>query len=120
MGADLALLVGGSTFFLDWEPAHVRQLSAAALDAYLAGLEAAGWRGRPEHARLAYLAQTALYYGPPLVAALAWSLSDENRDDVLRILGRTPEAVLELGFGLCEFALDCGDEALELGEHLGI
>lgn len=114
LGGDLGLLVGGSAFFFDWEPEQVLALSTIAYDAYLQGLYASGWRGNEDHIRLAYTTWMAMYFGPPVAAGIHFVLQEELRADTLRLLSRSPEQVPQPFLALCEFSLDCADEARRL------
>ena len=118
LGGDLALLVGGSCFFFDWDPLRVAELSEVAYTAYLTGLHASGWQGNDDQVRLAYTAWMALYWGPPVTAAVAFFINDENRPSVLRIFGRPPEELPVPMASLCAFAMECADEARILMVHV--
>ncbi len=113
-GGDLALLVSGSAFFHDWEPERVAELDAAAWPAYSAALDAAGWRGDVAQVRLAYLLWSALYFGPPLAAAVGMILQPGMEDAIQRLLGRSPARCLAAAPALADFTLACADEAYTL------
>lgn len=118
LGGDLVFLVGGSAWFLDWEPAQVTNLSNVAYDAYLGGLRAVGWSGNEQHVRLAYTSWMALHFGLILPTAYEWVMSPENHQDALRLFGRQPDAILAAWEPLCQFTLDCADEARGLLRQL--
>jgi hypothetical protein len=120
LGGDLAMLVSSSTFFLDWPPERVAELDAAAYDSYLHGLLDAGWRGRVEHVRLSYLVWSALYFGSPLAACVEFGLQEGNRDFVLRLMGCYPELWAQSVLALCDFTLNCADEAYGLIAQLDL
>ncbi len=111
LGGDLTRLVGASTFFHDWDAARVAELDAVAMQAYLDGLRDAGWYGDPELVRLAYVTWFALDWGCTAPGAVLNAASEENRADVQRIFGCTPEELITTIVALCEFALACGEEA---------
>ncbi len=47
-------------------------------------------------------------------ACIAWIIAEENRAEVLRLFHRAPEDVHPAWMLLCEFTLDCADEARRL------
>jgi len=120
LGGDLVFLIGASAWFFDWEPAHVADLSATVFDAYLQGLRAAGWQGEQHLIRLGYTAWMALHFGLTIPAAIEWISMDDHRARVLNLFGRTPEDIPAHWLLLCEFALDCADEARQLMLHLDL
>lgn len=120
LGGDLALLVGGTAFFLDWPTDRMAELDAATYDAYQHGLFDAGWQGREEHVRLSYLIWSALYFSPPMAPAVEFALQEENRDTILRLMGCPPEQYIPAAVALCDFALNCADEAYGLMARLDL
>lgn len=120
LGGDLALLVGGTTYFADWTSERLAELDAAAYAAYLHGLFDVGWAGREEHVRLSYLVWSALYFGPPIAAAVGFALQEEYRELGLRLMGCPPEQYIPGVVALCDFALNCADEAYGLMAQLDL
>jgi hypothetical protein len=120
LGGDLVFLIGSSTWFFDWEPAYVADLSATAFEAYMHGLREAGWRGDQNLIRLAYSAWVALHFSLTIPAGIEWVITAENRADVLRLFHRAPEDIPAHWLFLCEFTLDCADEARRLIEQLDL
>ncbi len=111
LGGDLAMLVSGTAFVLDWDPARAADLEAVAWDAYAAGLVAGGRGAEVAQARLGYLLWSVLFYGPPLAGIVAIIRREEERDFVQRVFGCSPEAYGEALVTLAEFTLDCADAA---------
>jgi hypothetical protein len=64
VGAELAPLVTASVAFLGVPRDPWRDLEPTAVEAYLRGLEEAGWRGAPDQPRFGFAASSALRYGP--------------------------------------------------------
>jgi hypothetical protein len=120
LGGDLVFLIGASTWFFDWEPAHVADLSATAFEAYMRGLGEAGWQGDQKLIRLAYSAWIALHFGLTMPASIALIIGEENRADVLRLFHRAPEDIPVPWMLLCEYTLDCADEARRLIAQLDL
>lgn len=110
LGGDLAMLVSGTVFVVDWDPARASTLSAAAWEAYAGALAAAGLGAKVPQARLGYLLWSALFYGPPLAGIVALVMQDENRDFVERVFGCSPTTYGEALATLADFTLDCADE----------
>ena len=111
LGGDLAMLVSGTVFVLDWDPARIAELDAAAWEGYVEGLAAAGLGDRAPQARLGYLLWSVLFYGPPLAGIVGLIRKEEERDFVLRVFGCSPETYGEALATLADFTLDCADEA---------
>ena len=118
LGADLTRLVGGSTFFCDWDAAKLANLDTIAFAAYINGLQEIGWDGDSDVVRLAYTTWFALDWGCTAPGAVAFAAENENRAFIERICGCTPEAVIDNQVKLCEFALERADEARQLMVHL--
>jgi hypothetical protein len=62
----------------------------------------------------------ALHFGLTIPAAIEWICMDDHRADVLNLFGRTPEDIPAHWLLLCEFTLDCADEARQLMLHLDL
>ena len=114
LGGDLAMLVSGTAFVLDWDPARAADLEAAAWEAYAGGLAAAGLGDQVAQARLGYLLWSALFYGPPLAGIVAIIRREEERDFVQRVFGCSPEVFGAALAVLADFTLACADEARPL------
>jgi hypothetical protein len=118
LGADLAFLIGMSCLFFEWEPADAQDLEHTAMEAYLAGLRAAGWPGDVRLARLGYLIWIGLWLGVNMSSVIAAFTTDEAQASAARLLGRASD---ELACGwatLGEFALSRADEAFWLLDQL--
>jgi hypothetical protein len=61
-----------------------------------------------------------MHFGPPTAASIQLSLVEENRAIVQRLTGHTPEELIAKLPLLCEFLLDCADEARQLMKHLNL
>lgn len=120
LGGDLAMLVSGTLFVLDWDPARAAELGAAAWEGYAGGLAAAGLGDRVAQARLGYLLWSVLFYGPPLAGIVALLCREEERDFVQRVFGCSPETYSEALATLAAFTLDCADQARPLLTHLDL
>ena len=114
LGGDLAMLVSGTVFVLDWDPARFALLDAAAWEGYAGGLAASGLGDRVPQARLGYLLWSVLFYGTPLAGIVALVHKEEERDFVQRVFGCSPETYCEALATLADFTLDCADEARNL------
>ena len=110
-GQDLAIMVAGSHVWLDADPRDLDELSAAALDAYLEGLRAAGWRGDDRSIRFAYAASAALYALPMVPVWLARMSDPARRDWLERKCGRPTEEVVAGWALLVAHLLRLADEA---------
>lgn len=120
LGGDLAMLVSGTVFVLDWDPARAHKLSAAAWDAYAGALDASGLGHQMPQARIGYLLWSVLFYGPPLAGIAAFTLQEENYDFVQRVFGCSPTTYGEALATLADFTLDCADEARTLLPQLNM
>jgi hypothetical protein len=120
LGAELNHLVGMSAVLLEWPPAHVRELEAAAFENYLEGLGEARWSGNPEVVRLGFVAYLAAFVGCALPGATAWWGSVDNRQSALDQFGVAEEDLFWQWLPLYDYALDCADEARRLAAKLGV
>jgi hypothetical protein len=120
IGADLAYLVGSTGLFLEWEPADAQALESTAMEAYLAGLRDAGWRGDVRLARLGYLAWVGLHYGVIMSSAIAAFTADEAREFASQRLGKVDDELAASWAMLGEFALGRAGEAFHLVDELGL
>ncbi|MDQ2742981.1 MAG: aminoglycoside phosphotransferase family protein [Chloroflexota bacterium] len=114
VGEEIAPLItmqpaGGKEGFAPW------RLEAPVFDAYLQGLDDAGWRGDPNLVRFGYAASAALRYILPTVTELSVDLCDERRwAEVEARRGMQFERAVEQQVALTEFLLDLADEATSL------
>lgn len=120
LGGDLVFLVGGSTFFFDWEPTDVATLSSAAYDAYLQGLHAAGWQGDPRQIRLAYTAWLALYFGLSMPAIIEIGFDVGNHEWIRSMFEREPATLVAPWIDMCATMLAYADEARILMRQLNM
>jgi hypothetical protein len=120
LGGDLTRLVGGSTFFRDWDASMLPDLDTRAFAAYIGGLQDMGWRGDSNIVRLAYSIWFALDWGCTAPKFVALNTLDESRALIRRVLGCEPEETTEGLVALCEFALDRAEEARQLMARLNL
>ena len=118
LGADLALVIGMSCIFFEWEPTAVQELEAATFEAYLAGLRDARWQGDPRLARLGYTAWVALWLGVIMSGAIHAFTADETHAFAKHLIGHYGDELASGWAALCEFALDRADEARLLMDQL--
>ena len=120
LGGDLFSLVGGSAILFEVELEGLPELEASAFEAYLAGLNDAGWNGDPDLVRLAYTTWFALWIGAVGPAATAVWTSDERIEAALQQFGRGPEEIAAAWALLCELGLERADEARRLRDQLQV
>jgi hypothetical protein len=120
LGGDLVFLIGASALFFDWEPEQVADLDRTAFEAYMRGLGEAGWQGDQRLIRITYSAWVALHFGLTMPAFIAFLLDEEHRQDMSRLYQRTPEDITRSWIALCEYTLDCADEARRLIAQLDL
>jgi hypothetical protein len=77
VGQDLAPLVAASLHLFQAEGLDPGRLEAQCLQAYLAGLRAAGWSGPEDDVRLGYLGSVVLRYSLGLIGPVLMCLLDE-------------------------------------------
>ena len=114
LGGDLVMLVSGTVFVVDWEPARVAELDAAAWEAYAGALVARGLGDQVAGARLGYLLWSALFYGPALAGVLAYAFAAEAEDSLQRVFGCSLTTFTGAMATLADFTLTCADEARTL------
>jgi hypothetical protein len=112
VGADLAPMVAASVCFYDVEPEQAWGIDAVIWDGYLQGLEAAGWRGDPDLARLGYTAAAALRYGLIPVGVLV--LDEAWRAHLERVWGHPATAIVDRWARLAHVLHDQADQARHL------
>ena len=120
IGADLALVIGMSCIFFEWEPAAVHGLAEATFEAYVAGLDDAGWQGDPRLVRLGYTAWIALWVGVTVSGAIAAFTTDEMQPFAKRVIGCYGDELASGWVTLAQFALDRADEARWLIDQLDL
>lgn len=114
VGEEIAPLIamqpaGSQERFTPWE------LEEPVFDAYLQGLEDAGWRGDPLLVRFGYAASAALRYTFPTVIEIITDLRDNRRHRVVEGRRGIPfQEAVERQVALAEFLLDLADEARTL------
>lgn len=115
VGAELAPLVTASVAFLGVAHDRWRDLERTALEAYLRGLQDAGWRGTPDQVRFGFAASSALRYGPGCVRLVLPALLDETaQPHVELVLGIPFDQVLQLWAALCLEQVRLADDAFRL------
>jgi hypothetical protein len=115
VGAELAPLVTASVAFLGVALDRWRDLERTAVEAYLLGLQDAGWRGRSDQARFGFAASSALRYGPGCVRLVLPPLLDETaQPHVELVLGIPFDQVLQLWAALCLEQVRLADDAFRL------
>ena len=79
-----------------------RDLEQTAVEAYLRGLQDAGWRGASDQLRFGFAASSALRYGPGCVRLVLPALLDETaQPHVELVLGISFDKVLQLWAVVC-------------------
>jgi hypothetical protein len=116
IGADIAELVGGSTYYFEVEPAQLPDFEETVLDGYLAGLHDSGWDGDMSLARLGYLSAIALWSGATLPGWVGGILDI----DLEKTCGRPAQEVIAGWVLLCEYLMERADEARHLVRALGL
>ena len=114
LGAELNGLVADNGIMLEWSPADLPLLDAAAFPSYIRGLHQAGWTGEIDLVRLGYVAWRAIYYGLVFPAWVAWWCSDEHAPFASQMYGLDREELFWKLLPLLQFSLDGGDEARQL------
>jgi len=117
VGEELVNLVLASALWFQAEAAALPELAERCLEAYVAGLADAGWRGDPRLARAGFVVAGALRYGPLLAGPIAqWG--EAGVDGVLRGVGHSADEWLTRWAAVRRFTFDQFDEALTLIESL--
>jgi hypothetical protein len=115
VGAELAPLVTASVAFLGVALDRWRDLERTAVEAYLRGLQDAGWDGASDQARFGFAASSALRYGPGCVRLVLPALLDEAaQPHVELVLGIPFDQVLQLWAALCLEQVQLADDAFGL------
>jgi hypothetical protein len=115
VGAELAPLVTASVAFLGVARDRWRDLEQTAAEAYLRGLQDAGWRGASDPARFGFAASSALRYGPGCVRLILPALLDETAQPHVEIvLGIPFDKVLRLWAAVCLEQVRLADDAFRL------
>ena len=118
LGGDLYPLIGASALVFELESSAMPEVEIAVFEAYLSGLNDAGWHGDPALARLGYTAWLALWLGVTMPGLIAVWTSDNLLPRVPEVFGRSPEQFASDLVPICEFALDRADEARLLMDRL--
>lgn len=117
VGAEIATLVSASLRKGDFPADRASELDATVVDAYLAGLRAAGWSGDPRVVRLGYAMSLALRCW--FVRDTLQNVTDPDARPIFgRALDAPPEEVLGAFVLLSRFLLDRADEARSLATTL--
>jgi hypothetical protein len=115
VGAELAPLVTASVAFLGMAHDRWRDLEQTAVEAYLRGLQDAGWRGPSDQARFGFAASSALRYGPGCVRLVLPALLDQTaQPHVELVLGIPFDQVLQLWAAVCLEQVRLADDAFRL------
>ena len=117
IGGEVASLVVASARWFGLEPAQLPEVEEIALDGYLQGLYAAGWKGDPRLVRLGYLLTSTMLFAPDFFVLLS------NADDRFRSRGeslfRRPFEEVVLNFSqVNRHVVDQADAARALLAHL--
>jgi hypothetical protein len=120
LGAELYALVGMSSILLEWSPAALPELDAAAFGSYLSGLQEAGWRGDARRVRLGYVAWLAVWVGCIYLLAQARWCSPEQRSRAIQQFGMAEEELYIASLPCLYYVLDCADEVRRLMRELGL
>ena len=122
VGEELVCLIAVSLFYGENQSISYDQLDQAVFNAYILGLQDAGWQGDPNLARLGYLCGMVLR-GLAGVKQDLLSLEDENSHAALKrnLKIDTLEEIATFFANIRRFRLiKMGKEALELLEKLGL
>jgi hypothetical protein len=115
VGAELAPLVSASVAFLGVARDRWRDLEQTAVEAYLRGLQDAGWRGATDQPRFGFAASSALRYGPGCVRLVLPALLDETAQPrVELVLGIPFDQVVQLWAAVCLEQVRLADDAFRL------
>jgi hypothetical protein len=114
VGGDLSSLIGTSAALFELEITALPTVATAVFEAYIKGLNESGWTGNPELARLGYTAYLPMFWGVSFPALIALYSGDDMKPVVRQSYGCSQEELASTWTTLCEYALDCADEAREL------
>ena len=105
---------------LEVEASEAKSLDNAVWESYLQGLQEAGWKGDPRHARFCYTAYPALRWGLvfPMLMILPYVLDETKRAEAEAKHGHSLDQLLHRWAGALYFLLDLADEARELANAL--
>jgi hypothetical protein len=122
VGEDLAMQIAGNLYDLKVNPTDARPYYEAALEAYVAGLRDAGWRGTLEGVRYACATAASLRRVPFALGLLRAHLDTVEGDSwvghLAREQGSTVEETLQRWGQAITFLLDLADEARQLAAQL--
>jgi hypothetical protein len=115
VGAELAPLVTARVAFLGVVRDRWRDLEQTAVEAYLCGLQDAGWRGVSDPPRFGFAASSALRYGLGCVRLVLPAMLDETaQHDVELVLNIPFDQVLQLWAAVCLEQARLADDAFRL------
>jgi hypothetical protein len=114
VGADAAILIGNSMILYEADPKTGAQLGEAVFQAYLAGLQAAGWTGNIDEVRLAYAATNALFCGVTAPHLLTIVTKPEWIARMKENFGVDSSECIEHSVSMGAFGVELGEEALRL------
>jgi hypothetical protein len=116
VGTDLATLVFGTLRRGQVDVRDAAVLDELAFDGYIAGLQDAGWQGRPGLVRLGYAAAVALRWSL-LVSTLHVLGSEHDRAQLSQRWGLSPDRLVDQWTSLTNVLLDRADEARGLASR---
>lgn len=125
LGGELYSLIGMSMFLGESRlSAQASILDRLAFEAYLEGLEQAGWMGNPDLVRLGYIAWAGLWLGASTPGATSawtsdqpWWTMEQANAFALQQFGKMGRELASDWAGVCEFGLDRADEARRLADR---
>ena len=120
IGAELNWLIGYSAMLLEWSPAELPELEEVVFPSYIQGLQASGWKGDTDLARLGFTAMLAVYIGCAIPGLTTYWCTAENREAAIQSLGFAEDELLLKILPGFDYALDRADEALRLMQKLGL
>jgi hypothetical protein len=122
VGVDLGMQISGNLYDLRVDPTDARAYYEAALEAYLAGLRDAGWRGSPRTVRVACATAAALRLVPFGLLRLRRLVDSAETgawaERLAREQGATREETMQRWGQAITFLLHLGDEARQLTEEM--
>ena len=90
IGEELVPLVGASVGFMDAPIGDIREMTEAAIDGYVAGLEDAGWKADPVEIWNVVVTSMALRYGIGAMRFTLFSVTDPSGPAVIEAMMRHP------------------------------
>jgi hypothetical protein len=111
LGAELLHLVGMSAALLEYPMERLPELDAVTFNAYIGGLQDAGWTGSKETVRLAFSAYMAVWLGMVVPSALSFWCKPETKDYSFAQFGFAGEDLYVKVLPLLQYSLDYAEEA---------